>query len=179
MHRAGCLGFGRRQTPFFVDQVRSLAWDGAAVGGGRRQPGFNLYPLPWPMEETRPCRLVFRQPLRILYDDRLLTRPTLPQITVAALRRVSLLLPAELGEPLINSRADWRRLAETVESSSWTGRPSVHVRYSGTQQREVKMNCITGGLDLPAGPGPLLPLLAAVRWLHVGKGTIMGLRVEG
>lgn len=34
---------------------------------------------------------------------------------------------------------------------------------------------VAGALDLPAGPGPLAPLLAAACWLHLGKGTIMGL----
>lgn len=34
---------------------------------------------------------------------------------------------------------------------------------------------MAGELHLPAGPGPLWPLLAAALWLHLGKGTIVGL----
>ncbi len=37
------------------------------------------------------------------------------------------------------------------------------------------MGGVTGELELPAGPGPLADLLAAAQWLHVGKGTVMGL----
>lgn len=175
IHRAGCMGFGREQTPFFVDRVRSLAWDGSAVGDGRWQPGFTLYQMPWPVAEAKSCRLVFRQGLRIVANDRLVTHPTLPQLAVASLRRIALLLPDDLGRQVMATKAEWCRLAESVPTSSWTGKPYVHSRYSGTQGREVTMNCITGGIDLPGGPGPLMPLLAAAWWLHIGKGTIMGL----
>ncbi|MEW6744994.1 MAG: CRISPR system precrRNA processing endoribonuclease RAMP protein Cas6 [Planctomycetota bacterium] len=34
---------------------------------------------------------------------------------------------------------------------------------------------VCGMLELPDGPGELWPLLLAAQWLHVGKGTVMGL----
>jgi hypothetical protein len=37
------------------------------------------------------------------------------------------------------------------------------------------MQGVVGTLDLPDGPGPLSPLIAAAQWLHLGKGTVMGL----
>jgi hypothetical protein len=37
------------------------------------------------------------------------------------------------------------------------------------------MQGVSGSLDLPEGLGPLALLLAAAQWLHLGKGTVMGL----
>ena len=156
-------------------QVRPVAWDGTELCQGRRQPGFALYPLPWPLDLQAACRLVFRTPLRILYNDRLIVAPTLAQLVVAALRRVSVFLPDEMAKQLDASHAVWRQLAEGVPSTPWSGQRSVLVRYSGTQGREISLRCISGGLDLPTGPGPLAPLLAAAWWRHLGKATVMGL----
>jgi hypothetical protein len=49
------------------------------------------------------------------------------------------------------------------------------VRYSGRQRQELEFHGVTGELPLPAGPGPFADLLAAALWLHLGKGTVMGL----
>jgi len=49
------------------------------------------------------------------------------------------------------------------------------VRYSGSQKAEVELRGVAGSLALPVGPGPLSPLLAAAAWIHIGKGTVMGL----
>jgi hypothetical protein len=37
------------------------------------------------------------------------------------------------------------------------------------------MQGVVGTMDLPDGPGPQSPLIAAAQWLHLGKGTVMGL----
>lgn len=37
------------------------------------------------------------------------------------------------------------------------------------------MSGVVGHLDLTRGAGPLLPLRLAARWLHLGKGTVVGL----
>ena len=37
------------------------------------------------------------------------------------------------------------------------------------------MSGVAGELDLPTGPGPLVDLLAAAVWLHIGKSTVMGM----
>ncbi|WP_162800768.1 hypothetical protein [Acidibrevibacterium fodinaquatile] len=39
----------------------------------------------------------------------------------------------------------------------------------------MELRRITGALALPHGPGPLRPLLVAVSWIHLGKGTVFGL----
>ena len=39
----------------------------------------------------------------------------------------------------------------------------------------MELRRITGALALPHGPGPLWPLVVAVSWIHLGKGTVFGL----
>src|SRR5262249_3178080 len=81
-------GLGPRRQPADLVAVRPLAWDGTALAPARPQPGFRLHPLPWPAGHPEaPCRLVFPAPLRLLREGRLTQRPTLPDLTVAALRR--------------------------------------------------------------------------------------------
>ena len=55
------------------------------------------------------------------------------------------------------------------------GRRLDLVRYSGSQKAELELRGVAGSLALPVGPGPLSPLLAAAVWIHLGKGTVMGL----
>jgi hypothetical protein len=65
--------------------------------------------------------------------------------------------------------------ARDTPAEPWQGeRLDLH-RYSGRQRAELELRGITGYLDLPHGPGPLWPLLAAAQWLHLGKGTVMGM----
>ena len=60
-------------------------------------------------------------------------------------------------------------------SKPWQGRRLDLVRYSGSQKAEVELRGVAGSLALPVGPGPLSSLLAAAAWIHIGKGTVMGL----
>jgi hypothetical protein len=160
-------------------EVRPLAWDGSALTEPRTQPGFNLYPLPWPAGTAdRPCRLVFGAPTRLLREKRLIEQPALPDVVIAAVRRLQALAGEAAGE-VWQARQHWLNLARQQPAGAARWQPLDMVRYSGRQQREVEMCGVTGSLELPAGPGPLLDLLAALPWLHVGKGTVMGMgRVE-
>ncbi len=123
----------------------------------------------------QPCRLIFPVPLRLMSRKRLIETPTLADIVVAVCRRVKAYLPVE-------SLADWDQAsrwaletARETPTEPWQGeRLDLH-RYSGRQRAELELRGVTGYLDLPAGPGPLWPLLAAARWLHLGKGTVMGM----
>jgi hypothetical protein len=65
--------------------------------------------------------------------------------------------------------------ARTLPAESWRGRRLDLVRYSGRQKAELEMRGVSGYLDLPEGPGPLWPLLAAAQWLHLGKGAVVGM----
>jgi hypothetical protein len=168
-------GLGPRRAPARLAEVRPMAWDGTALSPGRRQPGFALYPLPWPGgDPAGACWLRFSAPLRLMRNGRLTLQPSLADLAMAALRRLHALFHAQ-AEPVWAERQEWLRLAWTVPCAPWQGGPLDLVRYSGSQKGEIELRGVAGGLFLPEGPGPLTELLAAAGWLHLGKGTVMGL----
>ncbi|HID23178.1 MAG TPA: CRISPR system precrRNA processing endoribonuclease RAMP protein Cas6, partial [Planctomycetaceae bacterium] len=65
--------------------------------------------------------------------------------------------------------------ARRIRSGPWHGDRLDLLRYSARQKRELELHGVSGHFDLPDGPGSLWPLLLAAHWLHVGKGTVMGL----
>ena len=93
---------------------------------------------------------------------------------MAALRRLQAFRPGAKG-PDRELSEEALCLAWTVPAGVWEGRPLDLVRYSGRQRDEIELRGVAGELYLPSGPGPLAPLLAAACWLHLGKGTVMGL----
>lgn len=168
-------GLGSQRVPARLVQVRPLAWDGTPLSPGITQPGFPLWPLSWPLRDpATPCVLRFPSPLRLLRDGRLIIRPTVADLTVAALRRIQSLVP---------SRADAVRviqpaildLAREIPAYDWLGESLDLRRYSGRQRTEIEMRGVVGELVLPEGPGPLADLLLAATWTHLGKSTVMGL----
>lgn len=178
---AAARGLGPERVPFRVRQRVPLGPDGEPAAD---DAPWTLDRAVWPLAgnpATTPCRLAFPAPVRILRDKRLIERPTLADLAVAAARRVEALLPAE-------SRAAWREwrerylaLARRTEAGPWAGERLDLRRWSARQKAEIELEGVTGSIDLPAGPGDWWPLLAAALWLHVGKGTALGLgelRVE-
>lgn len=190
---ASGMGLGPQRLRFHLRRTLVLRPDGQAVdhaapwplsdvrwraqahapgpGGGRQlpdEPARELAP-------DEPCRLVFPAPLRLLIRKQLIETPTLADLVVAAGRRVRAYLPDGLG-------ADWDTLCRQAldvargrPAAAWQGaRLDLH-RYSGRQHAELELRGVAGSLDLPQGPGELWPLLAAAQWLHLGKGTVMGL----
>lgn len=147
-----------------------------------QSPAWPLSQAVWPLEPGAPCRLVFTAPLRLRRHGRLIEQPALADLVVAACRRIEAFLPADLSD-------EWRACsgaaldrAKCLPVSAWTGeRLDLH-RWSARQQNELDLHGVAGSLELPDGAGELAPLLAAARWLHIGKGTVMGLgqfEVEG
>ncbi|WP_161602190.1 CRISPR system precrRNA processing endoribonuclease RAMP protein Cas6 [Tautonia marina] len=168
-------GLGPERRPFRITAAIPLAWDETPLGPARVQPGFALDPMPWPTGSIAAgCRIDIPAPLRLLRQGRLIDAPTPADLALAALRRIGGLL-GSVADPLWERRADWLDAARAVPHRPWRGRRLDLVRYSGSQHREVELRGVVGSLDLPHGPGPLAPLLAAAQWLHLGKGTVMGL----
>ncbi len=168
-------GLGPQRRPFVLSEVRPLVWDGTPLSPNRSQPGFSLCPLPWPPgDPSSACRLEFPAPLRLIYGGRLVEQPTLADVTIAALRRVRSLTPTPV-DALWSDRHSWLNAARQIRCELWQGERLDLVRYSGSQKRELELRGVCGSLLLPEGPGPLAALLAASTWLHLGKGTVMGL----
>lgn len=174
------------------------AWDDAlATGlGKKRVPAQTLYRLPlgpggevdpsahdgftldraaWPLPPDVPCRLCFVSPLRIYRQKRLIRQPTLHDLAVAALRRLEQFLPEERAAALHERREDFLAMCDDIPVARWRGDKQDFVRWSSRQQMEVVQEGVIGDLVLPEGPGSLAPLLAIGQWLHLGKGTVMGL----
>lgn len=124
---------------------------------------------------TDPCRLCFPAPLRLRRHGQLIEQPTLSDLIVAACRRVRAFLPGDTRAGWDSLSREALELSRTVPAGAWQGsRLDLH-RYSGRQKEELDLHGVSGSLELPEGPGELWPLLAAAQWLHLGKGTVMGL----
>lgn len=171
---ASGMGLGPQRVRFHLRRWLGLDATGRA-GEASRAWALGRAAWPGPHPETTPCHLVFEAPLRLRRKGRLIEQPTLADIVVAATRRVTAFLPP-------NDQGPWRALAERLHDlarrtpqDAWQGGRLDLTRYSGRQQRELDLHGVSGRLLLPEGPGPLWPLLAAAGWIHVGKGTVMGL----
>ena len=175
---ASGMGLGRSRRRFVVRRARALSPSGEAASPDVPATPWPVSGAAWPLEgdpASTPCRLRFEAPLRIVRDGELVERPALADVAVAALRRVTAFAPA-------GTRAEARRLARTVAEIArdipcepWSGERLDLVRYSARQRVDIELRGVAGVMGLPAGPGELWPLLAAARWLHVGKGTTVGM----
>lgn len=172
--RAAEAGLGPARRPFKLRQWLGLAPDGrpAEQGGPWR-----LGQCAWPCEnpEGTPCTLQFHAPLRLRRRGQLIERPTFADLIVAAARRVGSLLPAAEQPAWKSLEGELLDLARRTPEEPWRGERLDLVRYSGRQRRELDLHGVCGSLALPEGPGPLWPLLSAACWLHLGKGTVMGM----
>ncbi len=177
--RASAMGLGPNRRPFHMVSTVPFAWDGTPLRPGRDQPGFALAPLPWPIDIDgldAACRLDFPAPLRLIHQRRLVTQPAPPDLAIAALRRIqALAAPHPDADALWNERRDRIELARSIPVGPWQGQRLDLARYSGSQRSEVVLHGVSGSLPFPSGLSPLTPLLLASEWLHLGKGTVMGL----
>lgn len=180
---ASGMGLGPQRRRFHLRHVVPLTpVPGASAiqssHGGLNQ--FTAWPLSlacWPLEDcaTTPCQIVFRAPLRMMRRGALIEDPNLCDIVVGMTRRLAAFLPPDWRDRWRDVARDALALARRIPSGVWRGgRLDLH-RYSAAQQTELDLRGVLGAFDLPRGPGELWPLLAAAQWLHVGKGTILGL----
>lgn len=173
-HDAGQRGLGPKRHPFSLRRWLFLDPAGRPVErGGPWRLGQGAWPCDPP--ETTPCRLRFDAPLRLRRHGRLIEQPSLADLVVAATRRVGPFLPPDEQVPWKNLGRELLELARRTPQEPWRGDRLDLTRYSGRQGRELDLHGVSGSLALPEGPGPLWPLLLAACWLHLGKGTVMGL----
>jgi hypothetical protein len=168
-------GLGASREPFRVSAVRGLRPEGTL--SVRPRP-WRLSEAAWPLRgdpERTPCRLMFPTPLSLLRQGKLVHAPTLKDLVIRAGWRIESFLPASQRESWRERRGAAIELAARVVAEPWQGQRLDLQRYSARQDREFQVHGVCGCLDLPEGPGPLWPLLAALQWLHLGKSTIVGL----
>lgn len=175
---ASGMGLGSERRRFHLRSVRCISADGGVSPLPDHVKPWTLDQAGWPLAGepgSTPCRISFSAPLRIMFRKSLVFTPTFVDIAVNALRRLVPFLPVPLAGPMMTLRKQLPEIARGIPSLPWSGeRLDLH-RYSARQNRELELRGVWGYLDLPEGPGPLWPLLAACRWIHLGKGTIVGL----
>jgi len=140
------------------------------------------------IEATRPCRLVFLNPLRLIKKGALNISPTLYDIVQTTLNRLcflreialsddpeNLVLPAVPGTLYPEFAPAILDYAATIPAEPWTGIPRNLRRYSGSQKKAIQLNGTSGLLTFPRGLAALSPLLAAASTTHIGKGSVYGM----
>lgn len=167
-------GLGPRRDPFFI---RGYTLDAMGVRSETDSP--------WPLSDARypvpgepdlvPVTLRFPLPLRILRAGKLVAAPALPDIVASIARRVGSLLHPSFHDSWRQVSRDCLEAARGILTEEWIGGPLDAWRWSARQQAEVQLRGVAGSLELPDGPGPLWPLLAAASWIHLGKGTVFGM----
>ncbi len=168
------MGLGRDRHPFLIPETVTLSADGRH---GTTDGCWRLDRARWPLPDAArsPCRLVFSAPLRLRRRGKLIERPTLSDIVVASGRRVGAFLPRHYQGVWEILSSQMLEISRTIPCAEWKGARLDLIRYSGRQHQELDIHGVSGSLLLPEGPSILWPLLAAANWLHIGKGTIMGL----
>lgn len=173
---ASGMGLGPTRAPFAIRERVPLGPGNAGTRSEAKR--WRLSEAAWPFAgepASTPCRLHFLAPVRLIRRGTLIEAPGLADIATAAARRAAGLAGEDRGEPYRNLIRGVQHEAAGLTAGPWRGERSDLVRWSAAQQREIDLYGVTGGLELPVGPGRLWPLLAAAGWTHIGKGTVFGL----
>ncbi len=180
---ASGMGLGPKRRRFHIRRIVALLPDGTPadqadpwpLGAAVWHAGSNTGGAGRRLAPDQPCSLVFPAPLRLMYRGQLVERPTLADLAVAACRRIETYLPPAQRGSWADLAREALQTARITSTEPWRGERLDLRRYSGRQHAELELRGVAGRLDLPRGPDELWPLLAAAMWLHLGKGTVMGL----
>ena len=143
---ASGMGLGPARRRFHIRACRGLDPAGNLLSAMANSGGWRLFEAFWPL-------------------------PGPPDSTPCRLR-----FPAPLRLLRLHRLIEQPTLADVVVAALRRLEAFLDVvRYSGRQKTELEMRGVSGYLDLPDGPGPLWPLLAAAQWLHLGKGAVVGM----
>lgn len=164
---------------FRVATVRSALQPGLVVASDQNATTAAVPPM-WtaPPEPTGEITIAlqFPWPLRLVVDRELSSAPQFIDLIRGLLRRLHVLAtlyggctaPFEVLHPLLD-------LARTARHLELNWRHTPLERHSLRQNQTLPLDGVTGGLTVRGPLGPLVPFLEAGRWLHVGKGTSLGL----
>ena len=175
---ASGMGLGPGRWRFHIRRILALDNFGRAEDYCGNESPWPLSLAAWPLAgypPLTPCSLFFSAPLRLIRNRRLIESPALADLVVAAFRRLEPFLPPASLKELNYISDSALKLAREINCQAWKGGKLDLVRYSSSQHREVELWGVNGRLDLPDGPGDLWPLLAAMQWIHIGKGTTFGM----
>ncbi|MBI4468128.1 MAG: CRISPR system precrRNA processing endoribonuclease RAMP protein Cas6 [Acidobacteria bacterium] len=182
LQRAGEQGLGKGRAPMLLIDVRQADPVQSDTWTPVYQPDGQLRASPPGVPDVPPAppavRLRFETPVRLQRDDRLVTPDTFhfSDLFGPLLRRVSMLTYFHTDAPLETDFAGLMELARGVELAGAKLSWKDWTRYSSRQKTEMQMGGLVGEIELEMPEGsPLWPYLWLGQWLHVGKGTSMGL----
>jgi hypothetical protein len=171
---ASGMGLGANRQPFPIIDRQMISPGGFPIAWGQFWTLDAVFDYLSDEDATLPTQIVIETPLALQRQRRLIDQPQLVDIIGKTCRRLEMFLPKSLRHPWY----DWRR--ELIEDSRnryfqprYTRAPSLH-RYSARQDHDFYVPGICGSIMLPGGAGPLLPLLMALTWIHVGKCANVG-----
>lgn len=172
---ASGMGLGADRIPFPIVERSWVSPSGFSQGRSCPWKLDAVLDYLGPGDESLPLELGLVAPLSLQRDRRLIDQPSLVDIVGKTCRRMESFLPSELRQ----SWYAWRgSLIEDARRRPAIGRferaQRTH-RYSARQDRDLYIPGVVGALRLPHGAGPLLPILMALEWIHVGKGANLGL----
>ncbi len=194
------FGHGQRYLPYIVHALLKAGQDGI---GGQRQV-FNLLKIdeinmkgslttiyqagelaaqalaenPTTPEMPKQLEIIFHTPVRIKQDGKNVTPR---EFTFAAffntlLRRISMISYFHTDTPL---EIDFAAITQTAKSVDWQTKQLEWydwTRYSSRQETEMNMGGVIGRVSLAMqGLEEFWPYLWLGQWMHVGKGTSMGM----
>ncbi|MHB8353698.1 MAG: CRISPR system precrRNA processing endoribonuclease RAMP protein Cas6 [Burkholderiales bacterium] len=136
-------------------------------------------PQEWPCPPVpSQVRMLFETPLRLRRQETYLGPTTLrfADLFGALLRRISMLTYFHSETPLVTDFAGLVRAAEGIGFTETEFVWQDWTRYSGRQKTLLEMGGVIGSADLVGSDiAPFWPYLWLGQWVHVGKGTSMGL----
>ncbi len=179
---AGEQGLGKGRAPMMLMDV----WQAEPAEAGTwvpiYEPGGTLKPRPpgVPSVPAAPSaiRLRFETPVRLQRDGRLVTPETFrfSDLFGPLLRRISMLTYFHTDTPLETDFAGLMEQARQVELAAVKLAWKDWTRYSSRQKTELQMGGLIGEIVIELDEGsPFWPYLWLGQWVHVGKGTSMGL----
>ncbi|MEF3168217.1 MAG: CRISPR system precrRNA processing endoribonuclease RAMP protein Cas6 [Deltaproteobacteria bacterium] len=182
--RMGEMGVGAGYGSFVIRDVRVLdadgcrresLWDGKDLERPETILGLEAlqhYAARLPHERMK---IRFITPFRFRYQENLCDRPEFHILVRTLLRRISSLYYFHMGRHPDLPYADLIRLAEDVRISECDMKWHDWQRWSTRQKRPIPMGGIVGSATYEGELAPFLLPLALGTWVHVGKGTSMGL----
>ena len=177
LFEAGKKGIGHAHLCFEVDVIEQ---DGAALyekeGTTIRKPQLCELSLPESTEMATAVEVSLLSPLRIRSGGHTAKRLSFLDIAKAALRRLTI-VNAFYGDGSIPA-PEWNRrllqLAEQVTTFSDSLHPFGFDRYSGRQERSVRLDGVLGNIVFRDVPPELFRLLKVVELIGLGKSTSFG-----
>ena len=121
-----------------------------------------------------PCWIDFLTPVGLFHKKRLIESPSLTDIIAKGCRRIGSLLPDYVQPQWEEVKAQLIDYSKGLSDLRWQGTTVAVKRYSARQRTDFAIPGVYGSLG-PFIPNMLWPILNTLSWVHLGKGTNIGM----